>query len=87
MKLDPFQGLIVGLSVLIVVSAFAAPMHSPAAREPPAATSPSEILSFAATRLLVGVAGLPVLLSFIGDGKLCLNFLQRNVFAAYLIIR
>jgi len=44
-------------------------------------------LSFAAARLLVGVAGLPVLGSFIGDGKLCLNFLQRNVFAAYLIIR
>jgi hypothetical protein len=49
-------------------------MHSPAAREPPAAASPSEILSFAAARLLVGVAGLPVLGSFIGDGKLCLNF-------------
>jgi hypothetical protein len=87
MKLDPFQGLIVGLSVLIVVSAFAAPMHSPAAREPPAATSPSEILSFAAARLLVGVAGLPVLGSFTSDGRLHLIFLQPSVFAAYLIIQ
>jgi hypothetical protein len=47
MKLDPFQGLIVGLIVLIVVSAFAAPMHSPAARTPPAKISLRGIVNIA----------------------------------------
>ena len=83
MELAPSQALI----VLIDVSAFAAPMHSPAAKEPPAATSPSEILRFAATRLLVGVEGLPMLGGFTSDGRLHLNLLKRSVFAAYLIIQ
>lgn len=83
MELAPSQALI----VFIDVSAFAAPMHSPAVKEHPAATSPSEIFGFAATLLLVGVEGLPMLGSFTSDGRLHLNFLQRSVVAAYLIIQ
>ena len=83
MELAPSQALI----VFIDVSAFAAPMHSPAVKEHPAATSPSEILGFAAPLLLVGVEGLPMLGSFTSDGRLHLNFLQRSAVAAYLIIQ